>query len=198
MNKQVSVKKKDAKQRLVFGEVYAPNRPDSDGEFMVAESITKMAYKFMRQRKLDKIDSMHSNVLVEGACVVESFIARKGDPDFIEGAWVVGVHIPKDEDWDKVEKGEWNGFSIEALVTKTVVDVTIEVPPIISGRTMKGGEKEHTHTFHVAYDETGKFLGGKTDTVEGHFHTIKRGTMTEDAALHRHRFSHIEDVVITQ
>ena len=196
MSKQVAVLKKDAKQRLVFGEVYAPNRPDSDGEFMVAESITKMAYKFMRERKLNKVDSMHSNVLVDGASVVESFIARKGDPDFIEGAWVVGVHIPKDEDWEKVEKGEWNGFSIEAMVTKVPVDVTIELPPIISGKTMKSGEVEHIHSFHVAYDEHGRFLGGKTDTVEGHYHTIKRGTMTDEASSHTHRFSHIEDVMI--
>ncbi len=196
MNKQVAVLKKDAKQRLVFGEVYAPNRPDSDGEFMVSDSITKMAYKFMKERKLNKVDSMHSNVLVEGACVVESFIARKGDPDFIEGAWVVGVHIPRDEDWDKVEKGEWNGFSIEAMVTKVPVDVTIELPPVISGRTMKGGEEEHVHYFHVAYDEFGKFLGGKTDVVDGHYHKIKKGTMTEDVDGHTHRFSHIEDVII--
>ena len=26
--------------RLVYGEVYAPNRPDSDGEFMTAEQIS--------------------------------------------------------------------------------------------------------------------------------------------------------------
>ena len=49
-----------------------------------------------------------------------------------------------------------------------------------------------------AYDEDGKFLGGKTDVVEGHFHIIKRGTVTEDSLGHKHRFSHVEDLMIKE
>lgn len=193
---QVVFKKENAKQRIVFAEVYAPNRPDSDGEFMDAVSIRKMAYQFMSEMKLDQIDHGHTNELVADARVVESFIARKNDPDFIEGSWVVGVHIPKDEDWDKVEKGEWNGFSIEAFVSKTVVDAELEIPPILSGKTIKS--EGHEHMFHVAYDESGRFMGGKTDVVNGHFHTIKRGTLTEETNGHTHRFSHIENLSLTE
>lgn len=193
----VSVLKKDSRQRIVFGEVYAPDRPDADAEFMTAETIQKMAYGFMKSLKLDRVDSMHNNVLVKGACVVESFIARKGDPEFIEGAWVIGVHVPGDADWDKIEKGEWNGFSIEAMVKKEQVNVQIEVPPVLTGKTLKADNSDHQHTFYVGYDSEGKFLGGKTDQVNGHIHLIKRGTMTEIASEHRHRFSHVEDVVIT-
>jgi len=193
---QLVLKKEDGRQRIVFAEVYAPNRPDSDGEFMDAETIRKMAYDFMRAMKLDQIDHQHSNELVDEARVVESFIARKGDSDFIEDAWVVGIHIPKDEDWAKVEKGEWNGFSIEAHVIKNVVDVEMEIPPILSGKTIKSDG--HTHTFHVAYDDTGRFLGGKTDFVDGHSHVIKRGTLTEEASGHTHRFSYLENMKLQE
>jgi hypothetical protein len=193
---QLVLKKENAKQRIVFAEVYAPNRPDSDGEFMDEETIRKMAYGFMREMKLDQIDHQHTNELVDDARVVESFLARKGDPDFIEGSWVVGIHIPRDEDWEKVEKGEWNGFSIEAIVSKEVVDVELEIPPILSGKTIKSGG--HDHIFHVAYDDNGKFLGGKTDTIDGHFHVIKRGTVTEEANGHTHRFSHLENLSLQE
>lgn len=192
---EVSIKKKDAAQRLVFAEVYAPSRPDSDVEFMRAEEIQKMAYGFMKTMKLSAVDQQHNNEMVEGACIVESFIARKGDPDFIEGAWVVGMHIDNDEVWDRVEKGEINGFSVEALVTKHPQEVVLELPPIVRGLTFKG-EDGHDHTFHVAYDSEGKFLGGRTDNVDGHEHIIKRGTVTEEAEGHSHRFSHVEGLRI--
>ena len=196
MNSAV-IKSEDAKKRIVWAEVYAPNRPDSDGEFMDAEGICKMAYEFMRKQSLDQIDHSHTNELVNGAHIVESFIARKGDPTFIEGAWVVGCHIPKDEDWAKVEKGEWNGFSIEASVRKDVVEVEIEIPPVLSGKTLKH-EDGHDHTFYVTYSEQGKFLGGKTDVVKGHSHTITQGTITDPASDHHHRFSHVEDLLIKE
>ncbi len=192
----VAIKKKDAAQRLVYAEVYAPSRPDTDIEFMRVDEIQKMAHQFMRDMKLDAVDHQHDGSDVDGCCVVESFIARKGDTDFIEGAWVVGMHVNNDDMWEKIEKGEVNGFSMEALVTKHPQEVTVEVPPVLGGVTHKSDDG-HQHTFHVAYDpETGKFLGGKTDFVDNHFHTIKRGTVTETENGHAHRFSHVENVVI--
>ena len=184
-------------QHIVMAEVYAPMIPDSDGEYMDAEGIRKMAYKFMKSMKLDQIDKQHTNELSEGATVVESFIAREGDPTFIPGSWVVGVHIPDDADWAKVKKGEINGFSIEAMVVKTPKDVEVEVPPVIRGITMKADDG-HTHTFYVAYDDNGKFLGGRTSDENGHSHIIKRGTITEPSEGHQHRFSHVDDLVIRE
>jgi hypothetical protein len=196
--RQVAFKSGDAKKRIVWAEVYAPDRPDSDNEFMRADHIEKMAYDYMRAMKLDSVDHQHDQVNKEGCCVVESFIARKGDPDFIEGAWVVGMHIANDDLWAKVEKGEINGFSMEALVLKETKDVTMEVPPVLSGVTMKseGDGEDHTHEFMVAYSEEGVFRGGKTNTVNDHFHIIKRGTTTEDAGGHKHKFAHVENLRI--
>lgn len=183
-------------KRIVWGEVYIPDVPDTDGEFMDAESIEKMAYSFMSNLRLKMIDAHHSNQEIKGAVVVESFVARKGDPDFIPGAWVVGVHVPDDDMWAKIKKGEINGFSMEALVTKTPVELEIELPPVLEGRTQMSRKSEdsedHDHAFYVSYDEQGNFLGGKTSLDQGHFHPIKRGTVSEEVAGHRHRFAHVD------
>lgn len=189
-HREVAFKSVEGPKRIVWAEVYAPNVPDSDREYMRAPEIEKMAYNFMRSMKLDSVDSQHNNVLVPGCCVVESFIARKGDPDFIEGAWVVGMHIDNDEMWDKVVKGEINGFSIEAMVIKTPNTIMMDSPPVLSGTTQKS--EDHSHEFLVAYNTEGVFLGGKTTESNGHFHVISKGTITNEAAGHTHRFSHVE------
>lgn len=183
-----------AEKQLVFSEVYAPDRTDSDKEFMRAPEIEKMAHSFMRSMKLDSVDSQHDNVLVDGCCVVESFIARKGDPDFIEGSWVVGMHIDNDAMWAKIKKGEINGFSIEALVIKDAQTIEMDIPPVLSGFTQKS--EGHSHDFLVAYSPDGTFLGGKTSMEDNHFHVIKRGTVTEASNGHSHRFSHVETITI--
>jgi hypothetical protein len=195
----IAVKKSDDKKRIVWAEVYAPDRPDADGEFMRAETIEKMAYDFMRAMKLDAVDTQHNQINQDGCCVIESFIARKGDPEFIEGAWVVGMHVDNDTLWEKIEKGEIAGFSMEAMVIKDTQDVEIELEPILSGITYKSDDTDHVHKFEVAYDETGRFIGGKTDVAtDGHFHNIRSGTVTEQAGTpaHNHRFSHVENLKI--
>jgi len=196
MSHQVGIAKAEGDQHLVWGVVYAPMVPDADGEYMDAETIRKMAYNFMRAQKNDKIDIQHTNKLSEGARVVESFIARKGDPDFPEGAWVAGVHIPDEATWQKVKRQEINGFSIEAFVQKKVMDVEVDLPAVMQGKTFKS--EDHDHEFYVGYDESGKFIGGRTNLVNGHQHVIKRGTLTEEASGHTHRFSHLSGFNINE
>ena len=81
----VEFKKSDAKQQIVFGEVYKPNVRDSDGNFMTSETIEKMAHNFLANAKTSHVSKSHDGNNDKGY-VVESFIVRKGDPDFIEGA----------------------------------------------------------------------------------------------------------------
>lgn len=190
------VKLASEEKRIVWAEVYVPNIPDSDGDFMDSESVEKAAYGFMKDLNLKQIDVQHSNDLVPGASVVESFIARKGDPDFIEGAWVVGVHVPDDATWSQIKKGEINGFSLEALVKGEDVELEIDIPPVLSGRTSTSSN--HDHQFFVTYDPEGNLVGGRTDLVDGHYHLIKRGTITEKEADHDHRFSFVEGLVPTK
>lgn len=195
-----AIKKSDSPKRMIWSEVYAPNRPDADAEFMTAETIEKMAYDFMRDLKQNKVDAFHDQKDKDGCCVVETFIARKNDPDFIEGAWVVGIHVNNDDLWEKIEKGEINGLSVEALVIKETKEVELEIPPILQGTTMKsegGTAEDHTHIFEVHYDDDGKFLGGRTDNVDNHFHLIRKGTVTETTNGHFHKYSHTEALKIS-
>jgi hypothetical protein len=190
---EVSLKIASEELHIVWGEVYIPDIPDSDGDFMDEVTVRNMAYQFMRDKKLASIDIEHNNVLVNGATVVESFVARENDPDFIPGSWVVGMYVPDDVIWDKIKKREINGFSIEALVKRSPVEVEIELPPVISGVTKQ--EQNHSHKFYVSYDSEGNFLGGRTDDFNGHYHDIKRGTITEKAEGHNHLFAYVDELV---
>jgi hypothetical protein len=186
--------KSEQEQHLVYGEVYAPDRPDAQGEYMNREEIQKSAHEFIRSGRMDQIDVMHDNKVVKGCSVVESFIARDDDPVFLPGSWVVGIHIPDADLWDKVKKGEINGFSMEAFVSRSEKEVEIEIPPVVTGKTSKSDD--HEHTFFVSYDENGVFRGGKTDFVNGHSHKILHGTHTTKDEGHSHRFSAVDKLVI--
>ncbi|MDR1021032.1 MAG: XkdF-like putative serine protease domain-containing protein [Synergistaceae bacterium] len=109
---EVNLRKSDAKKQIAYGEVYAPDEKDTDGNWMTAETVEKMAHGFMEDLRLDQVDKNHDGETDEGV-IVESFIARKGDPDFTEGAWVVGVKVQDKETWESIEKGGLTGLSIE-------------------------------------------------------------------------------------
>jgi hypothetical protein len=110
--REVEFKKSDAKKQIVYGEVYVPNEKDTDGNWMTSETIEKMAHDFMENLRLTRIDKNHDGDTNKGV-VVESFIVRKDDPDFTEGAWAVGVKVRDKETWKSIEKGDITGFSIE-------------------------------------------------------------------------------------
>lgn len=191
------VKDESLEKRIVMAEVYAPDIPDSDGEYMTAEEIEKMAHRFLLNGRVSEVDIQHDGEDAPGCTVVESFIARKGDDQFIEGSWVVAMHIDNDEVWNQIKKKEINGFSMEALVVKEPVEVVeLDVPPVVAGLTTK--EEDHEHKFYVSYDADGMFRGGRTDVINGHYHEIKAGTITETAAGHCHKFCAVDDVCIAR
>ena len=120
----IEFSKSDKTEQIVFGEVYVPDAKDTDGNFMTRETIAKMAHDFLSNKRNAEISKSHSGAKDKG-CVVESFIAREGDPDFKAGSWVVGVHVPDVEVWKSIESGEITGFSIEGtgeLVEESVKD----------------------------------------------------------------------------
>lgn len=185
-------KKADNEKQIVWAEVYVPNVPDSQGDFMTPDDIEYAAYNFMRAGNLMNIDINHDN-RVFGAYVVESFIAREEDKIFIPGAWVVAVHIPDEEVWGMVKNGELNGFSLQALAVPVDEVLELDIPPTIQGVTSE--DAGHVHKFTVHFDKDGKFLGGETDEVDGHRHKIVRGTVTEEVDGHKHKFSFVELLV---
>lgn len=190
----VVFKAEEDDQHLVYGEIYAPGRPDAQGEFMREEEIRKMAHEFIRSGKMGQIDVMHDNKVVEGCSVVESFIAQKDDPIFIPGSWVVAVHVPDEKLWQQIKKGDINGFSMEALVTRHDRVVDLDIPPVVQGLTSKS--EDHQHKFYVSYapgpDGNVVFKGGRTDEVNGHWHPIVAGTHTQTVKGHSHRFSSVD------
>lgn len=118
ITREVLIKAADAPKQIVYGEVYAPLVEDSHGDWMTAEQIELMAHKFMKSGRVKALDREH-NLKETGAVVVESFIARKGDPDFAEGAWVLGCHVADSELWAAIEKGEVTGFSMYGQGVRT-------------------------------------------------------------------------------
>lgn len=196
---RATVKKTDEEHRIAWAEVYAPHVPDAHGDFMEPVDVAKMAWRFCASGRTRKCDVRHDNKTDRGQAVVETFVARDPDPDFIPGAWVVGMHIPGDAEWEGVKKGEFNGFSMQARVYQEEVEIEVD----LEGRVFKGdtqpggaGEKLHHHGFQVRFDLEGKFLGGETTESIGpgpkHKHQIVRGSVTKAALDHTHRYSFLD------
>lgn len=113
----VSIAKRDDVQQIVIGAVYVPydkkddSTVDTHGHACTREEIEKMAYKFMEDLNLKNVDQQH-NFKSGYGYVVESYLAKSGDPLFKEGTWVAGVKVTDDVVWKKIEKGEITGFSL--------------------------------------------------------------------------------------
>ncbi len=179
--KQLTIKQVDEDQHLVYAEVYAPQKLDTDKEFMSAEDILEAAHKFISAGKVKKIDVQHDEQ-ESGAYVVESFVAWEGQDRYIPGSWVLGVKIPDDGLWQAIKSGDINGFSFQAMVIPEEEEVVLDIPNPMNGMTSK--MEDHDHKYEVWFDEeTGKFLGGETDVVNGHYHIIKGSTITEDMTI---------------
>ncbi len=182
------VTKFDDELQIVYAEVYVPNIPDSDNDFMSTETVRDMAHNFLKSG--GGVDIDHSLEDID-AYVVESFVARKGDPDFIQDSWVAGIKINDPEVWGLVKAGEINGFSLDGVGKGEETELEIEIPEFVKGET-DTAEDGHSHVFKVTFDEDGNFLGGRTVDDADHIHLIRRGTLTEETNDHAHRFSYIE------
>lgn len=184
---QFSIANIDEGRRIVFGQVYQPNKIDAKGWFMEPEEVEKMAHRYMRQGNLrNTIDTNHDNI-PNGCYPVQSFIARPNDPDYVPGSWVLGVKITSDEMWKAIVSGEINAFSMEIFVKKIPATVKYEVTPIQLGET-EPAEDGHTHYFFAEIDESGRIIKGKTTVNAGHSHEIELNSVTETSNNHTHRF----------
>lgn len=184
----------DGYERIVFGEVLVPGQINVYGDFHDKASVKQFAYGFMINGF--GIDRDHENEsIADKVRIVESFIARENDPDFVEGAWVVALHVLDDAIWDDVLSGELNGFSYEALVAVLPVEVVVPNSFDFIGVTYPSSVDGHTHTFYARLDDNGRVIAGGTNEVNGHSHLITSHTFTEqdEAGGHRHRFSLYEE-----
>ncbi len=180
-------------ERLVFAEVLIPDSLNTYGDFHTRESVREFAYGFMLNGF--GIDMNHDNVdLSDEVHVVESFIARDNDPDFIPGSWVVGMHIDNDDLWRAVLRGDVNGYSYEAFVRKFDVELTVPDERIKYGETEPDPYDGHVHGFYVILDEEDRPLLGGTTVANSHSHTISDHTFTDKAYGHSHIFNYVEAI----
>ena len=108
---------KDAKRRIAYAPVLVPGEEDSDGEKVTAEKVEQVAHEWMAAYR--NIDHDHSLNNLE-AFPVESYITpaemtvknSDGEVTIPQGSWILATKFTRPEDWTKVEKGEWGGYSI--------------------------------------------------------------------------------------
>lgn len=180
-------------EQVAFAEVLVPETRNVFGDYWSRESIRECAYAFMREGF--GIDIDHDNVdQSDKIHVVETFIARKGDPDFIEGSWVVGVKIEDAEIWQKILDNEINGYSYEAVIEFLKATLKMEDDGVRTGFTEPDPEDGHRHAFMVMVDEDNRPVSGGTDEVNGHSHVISIHTVTNEADGHTHRYNIVSGV----
>ncbi len=120
--------KTDVENHYVTGIVYEPMEEDSHGNFMTEEEITKAAYWFAKNG--DKVDLQHSFEPLDGATVVENWIAKADfeiDGEAIQkGTWLMTVEVTDESVWKGIEKGDITGFSMGGLGNYSEEDIELD------------------------------------------------------------------------
>lgn len=179
---------RDEDQHLVVGEVYVPNRLDSDNEFMQKDEIEAAARRFMLQNANTNVDREHNfKQSPEGDTIVQSYIAKANDPDgYIEGSWIAEGYVRDPDRWEAIKRGEINGWSLAGHADKVPRTVTITALTSMNTETLP--HSDHSHNFTIKFDEDGRVLPTQTEIAEGHYHSIRKTTATEESNGHSHRF----------
>lgn len=175
-------------ERIVMAEVLIPDTPNVFGDYWTKENIKEAAYAFMRRGF--GIDVEHDNVDVTGPVqLVEAFIVRPGDLDFIEGSWVVGMYIGDDAIWADVLSGKINGYSYEAIVSFLSATIQTSDDFVRQGTTEPDPIDGHVHEFVTMVDADNRPIEGGTTVTNGHSHTISAHTITDESEGHVHRYN---------
>jgi len=128
----IKLKEIDKKRKVVVGYALIPDleipRVKDGKEFnivMSKETVALAAKLYMKNLNLANVTSQHDKP-VQGCCVIESWIIEDPsmdkavtynlEPKPVGGEWVVMMALT-DEEYAKVENGEYNGFSIEASLS---------------------------------------------------------------------------------
>lgn len=124
---------KDEKRHKVYGCVLRANFPiyrysEQYGEYYLeftADAIEKISKRFMKEMMQHQWTEDHRES-VEGVYVTESWIKESEEfdkskalgigEDCAVGSWFIGAYIDSNDVWQKIEEGEFKGFSVEALV----------------------------------------------------------------------------------
>lgn len=175
-------------ERLVFAEVLVPESPNTYSDFWTRDAIKEAAYGFMKHGF--GIDVDHDNVdRTGGIYIVETFIARDGDPDFIPGSWVVGMRVEDDEVWGRILSGDINGYSYEAVLSTIEALFEGDKSGLVAGITEPDPNDGHVHEYLVRVNGIAEIVGGGTSFVNDHWHSITTHTYTDEEQQHKHRYN---------
>lgn len=110
---EVALWKSDA-DHMVYGVVLTPDLEDSQGDIASAEEIQKAAHAWLADYR--EHDVQHSGTRQLDIVPVESFVAPQdleiAGQRVVKGAWVLGARVG-DAEWERVDKNELTGWSIE-------------------------------------------------------------------------------------
>lgn len=179
-------------EQVVFAEVVLPGIPNVYGDISTAEEVKQFAYEYARQGYGIDVGHDKVNVRNQQAFVCESFIARDDDPDFVAGAWVVGMKILDGDLWQQILAGEINGYSYMALVSMLPVEILGPSERQVAGTTEPDPADGHTHDYALIVDVLNHPMVGATSETNGHSHRISVHTVTDVAEGHNHRYQVIQ------
>lgn len=124
------VKLANEERHLLVGAALVPDKPiyrNQDGEefYMTFDKdvIRKMAYDYLANDRNNNVTLQHQDA-TNGVQMVESWI-KEGENDKSDyyglqapiGSWIVTMKVNDPKIWDGVKKGEFNGFSVESVVS---------------------------------------------------------------------------------
>jgi len=126
-------------KKIVCGPVLIPDKriyrsaeslnSTEDGEiFFSADTIYKLSEQFLAQLRNNNITLDHQGV-TEDCTLLESWIIEDSEKDKSSiygfklpiGTWMMSQKIHSDDLWLKIKAGDYNGYSIEALLGSIIV-----------------------------------------------------------------------------
>ena len=120
----------DEDRHLVFGVVMRADFPiyrydEGYGGYYIiykAETIRRMAQKYLAEGRQNNVDLMHDGHDVQGVEMVQAFIkdtakgvAPAGFEDIADGSLFAEFHIEDPDIWAQVKDGTFKGFSLEGI-----------------------------------------------------------------------------------
>lgn len=141
---------------IVAGPMLIPNkkilRLKEDGSsyyvYFSPDTIEKLSRKFMKQKLTDQITLEHGNK-TSGIYMIESWIVEHPTKDksnlygftLPRGTWFALYSVADNPKvWERVKSGEFNGFSIEALLTHQKSDLKLALEKNIEDLTEEEAE----------------------------------------------------------
>lgn len=137
----------DEDRHLVFGVVMRADFPiyrydEGYGGYYIiykAETIRRMAQKYLAEGRQNNVDLMHDGHDVQGVEMVQAFlkdtakgVAPAGFEDIADGSLFAEFHIEDDDIWAQVKDGTFKGFSLEGIFEMRPERDQKEVDDIVS------------------------------------------------------------------